>query len=118
MPLAEAIRASVSGSARPARARYRGHRAGHAAFIVLGLAVTAFSGPLVLTFMLAVLASLVVAFLLTPTLGLMLLRGAGAGQEGRFGRWVTRTFDRGFAVLSRPRWAWARPACSPWSPPR
>jgi Cu/Ag efflux pump CusA len=76
-------------------------------FIVLGRTVTAFSGPLVLTFMLAVLASLAVAFLLTPTLGLMLLRGAGADREGRFGRWVTQAFDRWFAVLSRPRWAWA-----------
>jgi Cu/Ag efflux pump CusA len=75
-------------------------------FVVLGQAVTAFSGPLVLTFMLAVLASLAVAFLLTPTLGLILLRGAGAGPDGRFGRWVTRAFDRGFTVLSRPRWAW------------
>ena len=67
-------------------------------FIVLGQVVTAFSGPLVLTYMLAVLASLVVAFLLTPTLGLVLLRGEPPGRERRFARWVTRAFDRGFAV--------------------
>jgi len=106
VPLAEAIRASVTAVRGPLMLATVAIGLATLPFVVLGQAVTAFSGPLVLTFMLAILASLVVAFLLTPTLGLILLRGAGAGSEGRFVRWVTRAFDRGFTVLSRPRWAW------------
>src|SRR6266487_4255752 len=76
-------------------------------FLFLGTLVTAFSRPLVLTFALAVLASMVAAFTLTPTLAALLLRGAGAGRQGRFAGWVTRVFDRGFAAVIRPRRAWA-----------
>jgi Cu/Ag efflux pump CusA len=106
VPLAEAIRASAAGACGPLALATVAIALATLPFIVFGQAVTAFSGPLVLTFMLAVLASLAVAFLLTPTLGLMLLRGPAAGREGGFGRWVTLAFDRGFAVVSRPRWAW------------
>jgi Cu/Ag efflux pump CusA len=76
-------------------------------FLFLGTLVSAFSRPLVLTFALAVLASMLVAFTLTPTLAALLLRGAGAGKRGPFARWVTRVFDRGFAAVARPRRAWA-----------
>jgi Cu/Ag efflux pump CusA len=106
VPLAEAIRASAQAVRGPLVLATVAIGLGTVPFIVLGQEVTAFSGPLVLTFMLAVLASLVVALLLTPTLGVMLLRGPAAARDGRFGRWVTLAFDRGFAVLSRPRWAW------------
>ena len=75
-------------------------------FLFLGIVVSAFSRPLVLTFALAVLASMIVASTLTPTLATLLLRGAGAGRQGRFARWVARVFDRGFAVVMRPRRAW------------
>ena len=51
-------------------------------FLFLGTAVTAFSRPLVLTYAFAVLASMLVAFLLTPTLAALLLRGAARGQAG------------------------------------
>jgi Cu/Ag efflux pump CusA len=74
-------------------------------FLFLGTVVTAFSRPLVLTFALAVLASMAAAFTLTPTLAAVLLRGAG--RPGRFARWVARVFDRGFAAIMRPRRAWA-----------
>jgi Cu/Ag efflux pump CusA len=76
-------------------------------FLFLGTLVTAFSRPLVLTFALAVLTSMVVAFTLTPTLAALLLRGAGAGKRGRFAGWVARVFDRGFAAIIRPHRAWA-----------
>ena len=76
-------------------------------FLFLDTLVSAFSRPLVLTFALAVLASMLVAFTLTPTLAALLLRGAGAGKRGPFARWVTRVFDRGFAAVARPRRAWA-----------
>ncbi len=76
-------------------------------FLFLGTLVSAFSRPLVLTFALAVLASMLVAFTLTPTLAALLLRGAGAGKRGPFARWMTRVFDRGFAAVARPGRAWA-----------
>jgi Cu/Ag efflux pump CusA len=76
-------------------------------FLFLGTLVTAFSRPLVLTFALAVLLSMVAAFTLTPTLAALLLRGDGAGGQGRFAGWVARVFDRGFAAVMRPRRAWA-----------
>src|SRR5215472_12709617 len=78
-----------------------------APFLVLGPAVTAFSHPLVVTYGLAVLSSMLVAFLLTPTLATLLLRGAGAGRQGRFAAWVQRMFDRGFAALTWRRRIWA-----------
>src|SRR6478752_6055435 len=51
-------------------------------FLFLGSVVTAFSSPLVLAFALAVLSSMVVSFLLTPTLGVLLLRGRGERRPG------------------------------------
>jgi Cu/Ag efflux pump CusA len=79
-------------------------------FLFLGSVVTAFSRPLVLAFALAVLASMVVSFLLTPTLGVLLLRGPNGRGERRPGplvRGTRRIFDRGFAAIARPRRAWA-----------
>jgi len=80
-------------------------------FLVMGTLVTAFSRPLVLTYALAVLASMLVAFTLTPTLAALLLRGraagSGRGREGPPAAWVTSIFDRVLAFLARPRRAWA-----------
>src|SRR5215468_6677012 len=78
-----------------------------APFLVLGPAVTAFSHPLVVTYGLAVLSSMLVAFLLTPTLATLLLRGAGEGRPGRFAAWMQRMFDQGFAALTWRRRIWA-----------
>jgi Cu/Ag efflux pump CusA len=75
-------------------------------FLVLGAAVTAFSRPLVVTYALAAGSSMVVAFLLTPILATLLLRGAGAGRQSRFAGWVMRMFDQGFAAITWRR-AWA-----------
>jgi Cu/Ag efflux pump CusA len=72
--------------------------------------VTAFSRPLVLAFALAVLASMVVSFLLTPTLGVLLLRGPhgqGARRPAPLVRGTRRIFDRGFSAIARPGRAWA-----------
>src|SRR6201987_5615962 len=79
-------------------------------FLFLGSVVTSFSRPLVLAFALAVLASMVVSFLLTPTLGVLLLRGPngrGARRPGRLVRGTRRIFDRGVAAIARPHRAWA-----------
>ena len=79
-------------------------------FLFLGSVVTAFSRPLVLAFALAVLASMVVSFLLTPTLGVLLLRGPngrGARRAGPLVRGTRRIFDRGLAAIARPHRAWA-----------
>jgi Cu/Ag efflux pump CusA len=76
-------------------------------FLFLGSVVTAFSRPLVLAFALAVLSSMVVSFLLTPTLGVLLLRGRGERRPGPLTRGTRRIFDRGFAALARPGRAWA-----------
>jgi Cu/Ag efflux pump CusA len=79
-------------------------------FLFIGTVVTAFSRPLVLTYVLAVLASMLVAFTLTPTLAALLLSGSqasGTTPRGPFGGWVRRVFDRGFAGIARPRRAWA-----------
>jgi len=76
-------------------------------FLFLGSVVTAFSHPLVLAFALAVLSSMVVSFLLTPTLGLLLLRGRGERRPGPLTRGTRRIFDRGFAAIARPGRAWA-----------
>jgi Cu/Ag efflux pump CusA len=76
-------------------------------FLFLGTVVTAFSRPLVLAFALAVLSSMVVSLLLTPTLAVLLLRGRGARRPDPFARWSKRIFDRGFAVIRSPRRAWA-----------
>jgi Cu/Ag efflux pump CusA len=79
-------------------------------FLFLGSVVTAFSRPLVLAFALAVLASMVVSFLLTPTLGVLLLRGPkgrDARRPGPLVRGTRRIFDRGLAAIARPHRAWA-----------
>ncbi len=74
----------------------------------LGTLATAFSRPLVLTYALALLASMLVAFTLTPTLTVLLLRGDSARREGSFGRVVKIFFDRRLAgPIGRPRRAWA-----------
>src|SRR5262249_55437041 len=67
-------------------------------FLFLGTLASAFSRPLVVTFALAVLASMVAAFTLTPTLA-ALLSGAGADKQSRFAGWAARVFDRGFAAI-------------------
>src|ERR1700748_1705534 len=80
-------------------------------FLFLGSVVTAFSRPLVLAFALAVLSSMVVSFLLTPTLGVLLLsggrQGGGRRRPGPLTRGARRIFDRGFAAIARPGRAWA-----------
>ncbi|HEV2241250.1 MAG TPA: efflux RND transporter permease subunit, partial [Streptosporangiaceae bacterium] len=77
-------------------------------FLVMGTLATAFSGQLVLTYGLAVLASMLVAFTLTPALAGVLLRGTAAGREGPLAGGVRRLFDRLLSVSKlRPRRAWA-----------
>jgi Cu/Ag efflux pump CusA len=76
-------------------------------FLFLGSVVTSFSRPLVLAFALAVLSSMVVSFLLTPTLGVLLLRGRGERRPSPLTRGTRRIFDRGFAAIARPGRAWA-----------
>ena len=74
----------------------------------LGMLASAFSRPLVLTYALALLASMLVAFTLTPALTVLLLRGDSARREGSFGRAVKSFFDRRLAgQITRPRGAWA-----------
>jgi len=75
-------------------------------FLFLGTVVTAFSRPLVLAYSLAMLSSLLVTVTLTPVLTTLLLRG-GAGRHGPFAGRVQGLFDRGLAVIARPRRAWA-----------
>src|SRR5712691_8709950 len=76
-------------------------------FLFLGSVVTAFSRPLVLAFALAVLSSMVVSLLLTPTLTVLLLRGRGARRPGLLTRWTRPIFDRGFAAIAPRGRAWA-----------
>ena len=74
----------------------------------LGTLATAFSRPLVLTYALALLASMLVAFTLTPALTVLLLRVDSARREGSFGRVVKSFFDRRLErQIGRPRRAWA-----------
>src|SRR5882757_9479929 len=76
-------------------------------FLFLGTVAAAFSRPLMLAYAVAVLASMLVAFTLTPALAAMLLRGTAAGREGSFARQVKRLFDRRLApMIIRPRAAW------------
>src|SRR5689334_16760414 len=76
-------------------------------FLFLGTVATAFSRPLVLAFALAVLSSMVVSLLLTPTLGVLLLRGRGEGRPGRLAGGTRRMFDLGLGAIARPGRAWA-----------
>jgi Cu/Ag efflux pump CusA len=76
-------------------------------FWFMGTLTTAFSRPLVLTFSLAVLASMLVAFTLTPALAALLMRGDAAAREGPLAGWVKRLFDRRIATaIGRPWPAW------------
>ncbi len=78
-----------------------------APFLFLSTLATAFSRPLVLTYALALLASMLVAFTLTPALTVLLLRGKSE-RPGSFGRAVMSFFDRRLAgSIGRPRRAWA-----------
>ena len=76
-------------------------------FLFLGSVATAFSRPLVLAFALAVLSSMVVSLLLTPTLAVLLLRGRGERRPGLLTRSTRRIFDRGFAAIAPRGRAWA-----------
>jgi Cu/Ag efflux pump CusA len=76
-------------------------------FIAMGSLVTAFTRPMVLSYALAVLASTLVAFTLTPTLAALLLRGR-AGRQGWFARWVKRGTGRLLASsAARPGRVWS-----------
>ncbi|HEU5385858.1 MAG TPA: efflux RND transporter permease subunit [Streptosporangiaceae bacterium] len=76
-------------------------------FLFLGTVATAFSGPLVLAFALAVLSSMVVSLLLTPTLGVLLLRGRGGHRPSPLAGGTRRLFDLGLGAIARPGRAWA-----------
>jgi Cu/Ag efflux pump CusA len=77
-------------------------------FLFLGQLATAFSGQLILTYALAVLASMLAAFTLTPALASALLGGDAAGRPSPFGGWVSRQAGRLLrATALRPRRAWA-----------
>ena len=78
-----------------------------APFLFLGMLATSFSRPLVLTYALVLLASMLVAFTLTPALTVLLMRGDRVRREGSFGRVVKSFFDRRLAgPIARPRGAW------------
>ena len=75
-------------------------------FLVLGTLATAFTRPLALSYLLAVLAAMLVALLLTPTLAVLLLRGR-AGRPGWFARWAKRGTSWLLASsVARPSRAW------------
>src|SRR5690349_1614065 len=80
-------------------------------FLFLGTVATAFSRPLVLAFALAVLSSMVVSLLLTPTLGVLLLRGNGQGRgqvrPGPLAGATRRLFDLGLGAIAGPGRPWA-----------
>ena len=79
-----------------------------APLVFLGTLASSFSRPLVLTYALALLASMLVAFTLTPALTVLLLRGDSARREGSFPRVVKGFFDRRLAgPIGRPGSAWA-----------
>jgi Cu/Ag efflux pump CusA len=77
-------------------------------FLFMGTLATAFSSQLVLTYALTVLASMLVAFTLTPALASVLLRGAAAGRESPLAAAARRLFDRLLSVSKLrvgPAWA-------------
>ncbi|HEX7269696.1 MAG TPA: efflux RND transporter permease subunit, partial [Streptosporangiaceae bacterium] len=77
-------------------------------FAFLGTLASSFSRPLVFTFALAVISSVVVAFTLTPALAVLLLRGRPARRDGAFASAVKNVFDHRLAAwIGRPRRAWA-----------
>jgi Cu/Ag efflux pump CusA len=69
----------------------------------------AFLPPIVLSYILAVVASMVVALTLTPALGMMLLSSASIEpRESPVARWLYRRYDSTFpAIIRRPRWGYA-----------
>jgi len=85
-----------------------------APFLVLGTVLTAFSRPLVITYGLAVLSSMLVAVTLTPTLAAMLLRSRAAGHRGPFAGWAERMFDGGALPRCSGRQPSGPPAGSGW----
>src|SRR5262249_61662530 len=73
-------------------------------FAFLGPLASSFSRPLVFTFALAVISSVLVAFTLTPALAVLLLRGHPARRDGPFSGAVKGFFDHGLAAwIRRPR---------------
>ena len=77
-------------------------------FLFLGTLAAAFSRPLVITFALAVLSSVLVAFTLTPALAYLLLRDEPGRRDGPFARTVLRLSGHWLADWSgHPRRAWA-----------
>jgi Cu/Ag efflux pump CusA len=71
--------------------------------VVLSTLTNAFTRPVVLTYTLAVLASMLVALTVTPTLATLLFRDpAQLRQKSPFELWVERAFDRGPATFARP----------------
>jgi Cu/Ag efflux pump CusA len=79
-------------------------------FLVMSTLTTAFTKPMVLSYALAVLVSMLVALTLTPTLVVLLLRGTGTDSQDAvrpLARWISRAWDRGArAVVLRPGRAW------------
>jgi CzcA family heavy metal efflux pump len=73
--------------------------------LLLGGPAGAFFGPLAVSYVLALLASLVVALTVTPALALLLLRGAPLGQrEPPAVRWLQRRYDGTVArIVGAPR---------------
>jgi Cu/Ag efflux pump CusA len=72
-------------------------------FLMKGLSGDDFFPPLAATFLLALVASLVVAATVTPALSLLLLAGDRAAEDPRALGSVRRTYERGLApVLRRP----------------
>ena len=65
--------------------------------------VGAFSGPAVVSYLVAVLVSMLVAVTLTPALGSLLLRNVPAGRRAPVDRWVGELFRRHVArYVTRP----------------
>jgi Cu/Ag efflux pump CusA len=77
-------------------------------FVLMSTLTNAFTRPVAVTYALAVLTSMLVAFSLTPTLATLLFRGAVEQERSSpFERWVPRAFDRGPAsFVTHPRRAW------------
>jgi Cu/Ag efflux pump CusA len=76
--------------------------------LVMDSLTTSFTGPLVLTYALALAAAMLVALVLTPPLAVLVVRGGSQPEERPFARWVRRRFDGSLArLIARPVAAWA-----------